>query len=163
SCATRGPLAAGCPGRCRAARLEREGDPPKEPGCARAFAAWLRRTAADPRSETGARRRGPSVEAAPSSRADQSPGGRQGAAPSRGRRRRGSQGSSGTDRRPTAITRAGALPSMPSSRLNRLWADANRREPVGVAYLASDLLENVELISAEQLAQAGLLTRLEYL
>src|SRR6266849_3122666 len=49
------------------------------------------------------------------------------------------------------------------ARLNRLSADAHRRRPVGVAYLASDLLENVELISAEQLAQAGLLTRLEYL
>jgi hypothetical protein len=46
---------------------------------------------------------------------------------------------------------------------NRLSADANRRRSAGVAYLASDLLENVELISAEQLAQAGLLTRLEYL
>jgi hypothetical protein len=64
---------------------------------------------------------------------------------------------------PTAITRAGALASMPSSRLNRLSADANRRRSVGVAQLASDLLENVELISAEQLAQAGMLTRLEYL
>jgi hypothetical protein len=64
---------------------------------------------------------------------------------------------------PTAITRAEALASMPSSRLNRLSADANRRRPVGVAYLASDLLENVELISAEQRAQAGLLTRREYL
>ena len=52
---------------------------------------------------------------------------------------------------------------MPSSRLKRLSADANRRRPVGVAYLASDLLENVELISTEQRAQAGLLTRLEYL
>src|SRR5260221_10220125 len=50
-----------------------------------------------------------------------------------------------------------------SSRLNRLSGDANRRRPAGVAYLASDLLENVELISAEQLAQAGLLTGLEYL
>src|SRR5207302_1320413 len=47
--------------------------------------------------------------------------------------------------------------------LNWLSADANRRRPVGVAQLASDLLENVELISAEQLAQAGLLARLEYL
>ncbi len=35
--------------------------------------------------------------------------------------------------------------------------------PVGVACLASDRLEHVELIFAEQLAQAGLLTRLEYL
>ena len=47
--------------------------------------------------------------------------------------------------------------------LNRLSADANRRRPVGIAQPASDLLEIVELISAEQLAQAGLLTRLEYL
>jgi hypothetical protein len=44
--------------------------------------------------------------------------------------------------------------------LNRLSADANRRRPVGVAYFASDLLEHVELISTEQLAHAGLLTRL---
>jgi hypothetical protein len=50
----------------------------------------------------------------------------------------------------------GAGEQTPFSRLNRLAADANRRRPAGVAYLASDLLEHVELISAEQLAQAGL-------